>query len=214
MSISPQDVERIVFRSLRTAYEKDRGSWTAPPNIIYVTEVTGCLRRSWYIRTMAGPLSDEKIVILLLGDDVHYLINSQFPLGEGEKSFEREYREVTVKGRVDRIAGDYIFEFKTASSIPREPRDHHVDQMQLYFWLTDKNKGFLVYVSKTTGQVKAFQIQRDDERIKGLLQRVVLLSDSLKQAVPPEPEKGWLCDYCEFKEYCPVFREAVQNPPS
>ncbi|AKG38736.1 MAG: PD-(D/E)XK nuclease family protein [Infirmifilum sp.] len=211
MSLTPQDVERIVFRSLRTAYEKDRGSWTAPPNVIYVTEVTGCLLRSWYMRTMAGPISDEKIVILLLGDDVHYLINSQFPLGEGEKSFEREYKGVTIKGRVDRIAGELIFEFKTASNIPREPREHHVDQMQLYFWLAEKNKGFLVYVSKTTGQVKAFPIIRDEQRIQTLLERAESLSNSLRLAVPPAPEKGWLCEYCEFRDRCIGFRE--EGPP-
>ncbi|MGC9107972.1 MAG: PD-(D/E)XK nuclease family protein [Infirmifilum sp.] len=211
MSLTPQDVERIVFRSLRTAYEKDRGSWTAPPDVIYVTEVTGCLLRSWYMRTMAGPISDEKIVILLLGDDVHYLINSQFPLGEGEKSFEREYKGVTIKGRVDRIAGELIFEFKTASNIPREPREHHVDQMQLYFWLAEKNKGFLVYVSKTTGQVKAFPIIRDEQRIQTLLGRAESLSNSLRLAVPPAPEKGWLCEYCEFRDRCIGFRE--EGPP-
>ncbi|MGB9785991.1 MAG: PD-(D/E)XK nuclease family protein [Infirmifilum uzonense] len=211
MSLTPQDVERIVFRSLRTAYEKDRGSWTAPPDVIYVTEVTGCLLRSWYMRTMAGPISDEKIVILLLGDDVHYLINSQFPLGEGEKSFEREYKGVTIKGRVDRIAGELIFEFKTASNIPREPREHHVDQMQLYFWLAEKNKGFLVYVSKTTGQVKAFPIIRDEQRIQTLLERAESLSNSLRLAVPPAPEKGWLCEYCEFRDRCIGFRE--EGPP-
>lgn len=214
MSITAQDVERIVFRSLRTAYEKDKGSWTAPPDVVYVTEVTSCLLRSWYIRTMAGPISDEKIVILLLGDDVHYLINSQFPLGEGEKSFEKEHQGVTLKGRVDRIAGELIFEFKTASSIPREPREHHVDQMQLYFWLTEKNKGFLVYVSKTTGQVKAFQINRDEKKIQSLLERAIRLSDSLKQAVPPPPEKGWLCDYCEFRDQCPAFKQDSQIQPA
>lgn len=214
MSITAQDVERIVFRALRTAYEKDRGSWTAPPDVIYVTEVTSCLLRSWYIRTMAGPISDEKIVILLLGDDVHYLINSQFPLGEGEKSFEREYQGVTIKGRVDRIAGDLIFEFKTSSSIPREPREHHLDQMQLYFWLADKSKGYLVYVSKTTGQVKAFPVTRDEERVNSLLERALRLSNSLRQAVPPPPEKGWLCDYCEFRENCLAFKQDSRNQTS
>ncbi|PLJ78100.1 PD-(D/E)XK nuclease family protein [Infirmifilum sp. SLHALR2] len=206
MSLTPQDVERIVYRSLRTAYEKDRDVWTAPPEVVYVTEVTGCLRRSWYIRAMGGPLPDEKIVILLLGDDVHLLINSEFPLGEGEKSFEKEFQGVRLRGRVDRIAGETIFEFKTASAIPREPREHHVDQMQLYFWLTDRSRGFIVYVSKTTGQVKAFPVARDEERIKFLLDRAIRLSQSLKQGNPPDPEKGWLCDYCEFREACPLFR--------
>ncbi len=208
MSLTAQDVERIVYRALRTAYEKDRGPWTAPPDVVHVTELTGCLRRSWYIRAMGGPLPDEKVVILLLGDDVHFLINSQFPLGEGEKSFEKEFQGVKIRGRVDRIAGETIFEFKTASSIPREPRDHHVDQMQLYFWLADRAKGFIVYVSKTTGQVKAFPVSRDEDRIKRLLERAIKLSDSLRQGAPPDPEKGWLCDYCEFRESCPAIKES------
>jgi len=204
VSLDTKDVERIVYRSLRAAWEKDRGGGIAPPSLIYVTELTQCLLKSWYNRAMGVPPSDEKIVVLLLGDDVHYLINSQFPLGEGEKSFEKEYNGVRIRGRVDRIVGSTILEFKTTSRIPTEPLSHHVDQMQLYFWLTDTEKGFLVYVAKTNGKVRVFEVFRDDEKIKELLEKAVKLSESLKKGEPPEPENSWLCDYCEYKSQCPL----------
>lgn len=203
--MTTEDIRKIVYRSLRAAWEKDRGGGVAPPNLIYVTELTQCLRKSWYARAMGIPPADEKIVVLLLGDDVHYLINSQFPLGEGEKSFEKEYNGVRVRGRVDRIVGSTILEFKTISRLPQEPLPHHVEQMQLYFWLSDSSKGFLVYVAKTNGGIRVFEVERDEETIKMLLEKAVMLSDSLKKGEPPDPEKSWLCDYCEFRAQCPLF---------
>jgi len=208
VDITPELVEGMVYNAFRKVWEKNRWVFTPPPNRVYVTEITQCPLRAWLSRTVGGALSREKIVILLLGDDVHYLLQDKFPLGEGEKSFEKQHGGVTIVGRVDRMMGDVLLEFKTASRIPKQPLSHHVDQMQLYFWLTGKERGFIVYVAKTNGQVKAYEVRRDEERIARLLEKAVSLSKSLADGKPPMPvlEEGeeWQCRYCEFTDYCPL----------
>jgi len=202
VGITASDVEKAVYRAFRSAWERDRGASVAPPDVVRVTEIVQCLLKSWLERVHGYSPSERKLVVLVLGDDVHYLMNSQFPLGEGELSLEKEYRGVRVRGRADRVLGDALVEFKTASRIPNAPLDHHVDQLQLYFWLSDRERGFLVYVSKMSGEVRAFEVRRDEERVKSLLERAVELSRCLKNGVRPRPEPGWLCKFCEYREEC------------
>lgn len=200
--VTSSDVEKAVYRAFRSAWEEERGTGIAPPNVVRVTELVQCLLKSWLERVHGYLPSDKKLVVLVLGDDVHYLMNARFPLGEGEVRVEREYRGVKIRGRVDRILGDAILEFKTASRVPLSPLNHHVDQLQLYLWLTGKEKGFVVYVSKVNGDVRAFEVVRDEERISELLDRALTLSKCLKEGVRPKAEPGWLCKFCEYKNKC------------
>ncbi len=218
--ITPQLIEEMVYNAFRRVWEKNRWVFTPPHNRIYVTEVTQCPLKAWLNRTIGGPTSKEKMVVLILGDDVHYLLQNEFPLGLAEKSYEKKYGDITIVGRVDREMGDVLLEFKTASRIPGKALSHHVDQMQLYFWLTGKERGFIVYVAKTNGQVKAFEVRRDEERISELLERAAELSRSLAKGKPPLPrlseEEKWQCRYCEFTDYCPLAqgRGSASAPPA
>ncbi len=210
LDISEELVEKMVYNAFRKVWEENKWTGTPPPSKVYVTEITQCPLKAWLARAIGENIREEKMIILLLGDDVHYIMQDNFPLGEGEKRFEKEYNGVTIVGRVDRLMGDIILEFKTAAGIPKEPRSHHVDQMQLYFWLSGKERGFIVYVSKTNGKVKAFEVKRDEERIRSLLDKAVRLSESLSSSTPPEPHldesEKWQCRYCEFTDYCPYLR--------
>ena len=208
--INEKYIEKMIYRVFRASYEEDKGGYLAPPDLIYVTDVSQCLLKSWFNRAFGEPPSDEKVVILVLGDDVHYLLNEKFPVGKGEESAERSINGVRIRGRADRVFSESIIEFKTATFIPSKPRDHHVLQLQLYLWLFDKKYGFIAYVSKRDGKVKAFKVSRDEDIIKKLLDRAIILSKHLKEGTMPEPEKGWLCDYCEYKSWCPVHRDEDQ----
>ncbi|RLE90223.1 MAG: hypothetical protein DRJ55_01050 [Thermoprotei archaeon] len=201
-SVDENHIERMVHRAFRSVWEEDRGGRITPPNLIYVTDVAQCLLKSWYQRTIGEPPSNEKIVILVLGDDVHYILSERFPIGEGEQSATKEYEGVLIRGRADRVLADSILEFKTVTRIPKAPYEHHVDQAQLYLWLFEKEKAYLIYVSKTDGKVKAFRVDKDQKRINELLEKAKQLSQSLKLGLRPAPEPGWLCKYCEYASIC------------
>ncbi len=196
-------IKKMVYTSFRRAWEEDRGGPPPSPHEVYVTEVTQCLLKSWFQRTMGEKPDGEKAVVLVLGDDVHFLMRDYFPIGDGEVTAERELENgVKLRGRVDRLLEETIIEFKTVSRAPDKPLSHHVDQVQLYMWLFGRLNAHIVYVTKTNGEVRVFKVDRDEERIKELLERAKRLSDSLKSGKPPDPEPGWLCKYCEFTSIC------------
>ncbi|HDI74370.1 MAG: hypothetical protein DRJ52_01260 [Thermoprotei archaeon] len=205
--ISGELLEKIVYTSFRRAWEEDRGGFPPPSDIVYVTEITQCLRKSWYRRTLAEPPSDNKVVLMVMGDGAHFLLKESFPLGAGEELVEREYEGVKIRGRVDRLLEDSLIEFKTVSRIPKQPYDSHVAQSQLYMWLFNKPKAYIVYVSRSDGRVKAYEIARDEEAIASLLQRVKKFSDALKKGAIPEPEQSKLCEYCEYLNICSAREE-------
>lgn len=205
MSLSEREVEELTKRALRDAYFSEREVVkSAPTNVVYPTELNQCLRKSWYERAVAEPPPPERLVLFLLGEKLHDVAEEYFPIGTGEKIFEKTVEGVVIRGRLDRELPSCLVEFKSTTNIPESPRPYHVDQAQLYMWLTEKDLAFIVYVSKNTGEVKAFQVQRDEKRIEELLKRAVDYSGHLKTGVPPQPEPGFLCKYCDYAQLCPA----------
>ncbi len=208
MSLNVELLRRIVYSSFRRAWEEDHQSLNLPPTTICVTEISQCLLKSWFERTIRVPPSENKIILMVLGDSTHYLMKDYFPLGKGENFGEKLLNnEIKIVGRADRVLEKYIIEFKTVSRIPDNPYETHINQVQLYLWLFEKEKAFIVYVSRTNGNVKIFEIMRDDSKVKELLERAKILAKSLKEGVVPKPEESVLCNFCEYKELCKEFRE-------
>jgi len=204
-------LKKIVYASFRRAWEEDRGGFPPPSDTIYVTEVSQCLLKSWFQRTVAEPPSDNKIILMVMGDSAHYLMKDYFPLGSGEMGVEKTIDGVKIKGRADRVGEDFIIEFKTVSYIPKSPYEAHIKQAQLYLWLFEKNIAFIIYVSRANGEINIFRIERDDKLIKELLDRAKILSSYLKRGVMPKPEKSNLCNYCEYIDLCPLKKMGESN---
>jgi len=205
--IDEELVVRIVYAGFRRAWEEERWGGRTDPSTIFVTDVTQCLLKSWYQRVLDYSPSDEKVALLVMGDDVHYLMREILGVGEGELGLEKELGDgVKLRGRVDRVLGDCVLEFKTVSRAPEKPYDNHIKQIQLYMWLADKGEGFIVYVSRADGRVKAFRVLREDEVVAEMAERARRLSESLRQGIPPEPEPSKLCKYCEYNTLCPALK--------
>jgi len=202
-SLTSDLLRRIVYSSFRRAWEEDHQSRASSPTTVYVTEVCQCLLRSWYNRTLKSPPSDNKVVLMVIGDSAHYLMKDYFPLGAGEHHAERDIGGgVRLVGRADRVLEDAVVEFKTVSRAPDKPYDMHVSQVQLYMWLFDKSRAFIAYVSRLNGEVKIFEVGRDDAAISRLLERARSFARCLVSGVVPEAEENPLCAYCEYRELC------------
>ncbi len=142
---------------------------------------------------------------MMIGEAIHQLLGAHFPIGAGEQEYAKKHGDVEIRGRVDRILGDTIIEFKTTADLPRKgpaARLRHVDQLQLYFWLTGLSRGILVYISRLTGRVKSFAVYRDEERISTLLERATIYAKHLREGTIPDAEEGPLCKYCPFRQDC------------
>jgi len=201
-------LKKIVYSSFRRAWEEDHQRNVSSPNTIYVTEVCQCLLRSWFNRTLKAPPSDNKVVLMVMGDSAHYIMKDYFPLGEGERTSEKLIDgTIRVIGRADRVLEDVVIEFKTVSRIPESPYNVHVNQVQLYMWLFDKNRALLTYVSRASGDIKTFEILRDDEIISKLIEKIRMFADCLRDGKIPEAEENPLCTFCEYRELCTSYRE-------
>lgn len=184
-----QIVARLFESKIAEKIEKYRNR---DENVIWVSELVQCkqkaeLSKQFYILDIIEPR-------FVLGDLVH--VGMQEFLGiyynaETEVEFEKDLENYTISGRVDAIIGDTVIEIKYCSDLyENQPYEHHVQQLKLYLWLTEKEKGKLIYISPK--RIVEFDVEgkpSDDE--------VLMLIDTWKS-----PRYEWECSYCPFAKIC------------
>lgn len=130
------------------------------------------------------------------------------------KQFLDEDEGVFVKGRCDAIDTEgNIYDYKITgglSYLNGSPRPKDVDQLQVYLELFDKEKGYLVYVSRSLNYVKGsvsksqpievvqFEVERDRERFNTLRDKALDVYRELSSMV--ESVKGVDIDLNDFGE--------------
>jgi len=180
---------------------------------IHVSEVTHCLRKSYYSRKYGdmktlSHLSDTKCVILGLGVATHLTIlrelqNYGFVIEpEVRYLIESGDEKFYLVGRPDAVGEDTVIELKTVSRIPDAPYEHHVLQLQAYLNMLNYSVGYLVYISKTDGRIQIFDMNRSESIFKIIKERAVRLWNAIKKQELPEAERDYLCRYCEFWSKC------------
>lgn len=119
-----------------------------------------------------------------------------------------------IRGRADAIFSDgrdlYVLDIKSMNSLIfknlNQPKEEHINQIQLYLHYLDPKKGILLYVNKDTQDLKEFMVSYDAERVHSLLKELSELktkidSNIIPPRIPVWPE-NWQCQYCQFKEIC------------
>jgi len=173
---------------------------------VYVTELTGCVRRSWYKRRYGYRVTRDMIVGTAIHSDVllrvALLMERSYDVVAVEKKVEKllnvNGNDIWLVGRVDLYIADKerniktFVEFKTSEWIFEE----HVEQGNIYSVMLDVDKFYICYMPKSdTVKCKEFERTWTEsdiiERIKQLL----------SNAEPPRREGVW-CSYCEFKNLC------------
>jgi len=92
--------------------------------------------------------------------------------------------------------------------IAKTPLVEHVQQVNLYlFYFPEKiEQAILLYKCKDTSRLKDYIIERDDDLIQSLLEKIDKIDRLVAQKRLADPEfiKGidWQCDYCQFEEHC------------
>ena len=198
--ITAYDVHRWLLEAVRA-----RSRVSLDSRVIHVTEVTQCLRRSYFLRTRLVQLSPAN-ALRLIGDEVHKALQEVLK----RYGYEVEFRvaidagDVKLVGHVDAYhpKGKYIIEFKTVAKIPKSPYPNHLMQTQAYIALTYSRTGFIAYIARDNGDVKVFKVRPNKQTLRKLILRARELSKALTKGGPPRPEKSPLCNQCEFKYLC------------
>ena len=178
-------------------------------NVIHVSEVTGCLRKSWYARKFPVKTIDTVNIIMSIGNGVHSLLQ-EYLASEGWKSevrVEWNFRKFRLVGHIDLYhpENNIVIELKTTSKKPKEPYPSHLMQLNAYLRMISADKGYIVYVSRD-GHVKVFQHSFSKQLWSQTIKRAFRLWHALKENNPPDPEPSPLCNYCSFKWRC-IFQK-------
>jgi CRISPR/Cas system-associated exonuclease Cas4 (RecB family) len=141
--------------------------------------------------------------------------------------FELEWRG--IRGQIDEYDDElgYIIEKKTTKDIPKTPYEHHVKQVLYYMVLLRENgykvnKAEILYIARDG--VESFDIdltpyfadtkgglsEYDKLRLE-MLDKADKLRKFIKDKVLPPREIGWVCDYCDYRNYCFLYGDYIEE---
>lgn len=203
-------ISEAINSSLRREGEK-------PTIGVYRPSLLGaCLLRQWLIYNRGLPISEEKAGMFKIGELFHGF------LGNALRASEIEVLEVEapiqvlvpfkngpvwINGKADaliKIDGEkYVVEVKSIRRLPKQPLNHHVDQMHFYLAALNCKNGFIIYLEKSALGHAVHPVKFQVEIFNGLIGRAQRLHEALVKNERPKPDaQHWECKFCEFKEEC------------
>ena len=166
------------------------------PEWVMPTELATCLRRSWYARKKGRNIIGESAVYGIVIHNTVQDIAKRFNC-EIEKEVEGEVAGIHVRGRADLVCEDSVIEIKTTTVHDQR----HYFQLVIYAALLKKEKAYMLYVDRNTGNITFFQVDISFilpfavERLKTYYKTVV------ENKLPPK-EYSQACKYCVYKTLC------------
>ena len=180
---------------------------------VYVTELIGCVRRSWYKRRYGYRATRDMIAGIAVHSDVllraALLFEGSYDVVTVEKKVEKLFdvngSGVWLAGRLDLYIADRekdirtFIEFKTSEWIFEE----YVEQGNIYAVMLDMDKFYICYMPKSdTVKCKEFERTWTEKEVVERIQQL------LSESEPPRREGYW-CNYCEFRNMCKKNRTLV-----
>ena len=178
---------------------------------IQVTDLTQCLRKSYFIKKEQNKF-DEPSVTLIVGILLHDIILRELETFlDGNKEiltvhvipYGNEY--IKLYAMCDFLAKDYVLELKTCFKPPEKPVDRHIEQVNAYLHIFNREKGYIVYLSRNDLKLNVFEITKNKEMWNNTISRAIRLHEALERNEAPEPEPSVLCKYCVFKHKCNIL---------
>ena len=226
VAVDDKAVESLVSGAFTSFGQDHRGRY---PNELWVTHLTGCMRRAFFsIRFNADPVRSGDAI---LGRILHYvskevldphlakLLGDDFVL-EWEKDVSYQFETPDgdpwlIKGRADLVVYDpngnayEVWEFKfTSHERFNQAIPIYVGQANAYAVMSGAHFARLVLVNRNTFAVRSISMSADESGFKHLVERAQNLVDCLrKDTVPVGPELDWECKFCPFSLICVKARE-------
>lgn len=140
---------------------------------------------------LLGEALDEFIKALVLNKKEMLFADLETTSGEFTKDITFKESKITLIGKPDIVLKDIVIEIKYSRNIEDKPLDHHINQLKLYMFLTDKSKGILIYFTPQGLREYVFDEVISEEFVRELL------------ATWASPRYEWECQYCNFRNICP-----------
>jgi len=177
---------------------------------IHVTDLTTCLRRSYYIKKHGFPMNEKLAYWLLFGQVIHDMVEkeiAEYYNGKAEMQGYIKWDNVKVHATCDVLTDQYVIEIKTCNRIPYKPYDNHREQLNAYLHIFNRQIGKLVYISRSQLQSHVFTIQPEYTLFVETMQKAVVLDQALKNNKPPRcnlslDQRKFYCRDCPYKDKC------------
>ncbi|RKX63685.1 MAG: hypothetical protein DRP42_07325 [Tenericutes bacterium] len=195
---------------------------------ISVTEICTCLRKSYYVRKkysvdLKRMFSFSYLYLIQrVGESVHKVIQEIFGFSEVEKTIISE--KYQVKGRVDAISNNVLYEIKTVDSVKfdskKKPTDFY-NQANVYAYILNNEYNYdistinIVCVSRNLKEVFPYDFTVNRKAAEAILTRAMILKSCLENENIPDPYGASKkeCDYCNYRNYCQQHKcEKVLQP--
>ena len=132
-----------------------------------------------------------------------------FTFGDNEFHVEVEEEGIKIRGRIDHIDDNCIWELKTVKNLYyyiEKPDSNHVKQIMIYLHAFKRDKGRIVYIEKNTLQIIEHEINYDNNIFKDIMAQFTEVHKCLVEKKLPEKLKDYpnnfKCQVCDFKEKC------------
>ena len=165
---------------------------------IHASEVTRCLRRSFYDR-----LDGQEPELSRFSD----LLGGMFrKLEYGSKPAQYSLDNLKLEGQADMIADDIVMIFKSVRVFPDDPFAKDLLYMNACMWIYDKIDGGIIYINNK-GKETSFSITRDKKMFEETVRRVRTFEALLKEKKTPLVEPSIECSTCQYYERCFVHKK-------
>lgn len=186
--------------------------------VYYPSLLPSCLLRQYLIYSEGYTVGLEKSGVFKIGELFHGFLMNALKSSDAHVEVEKNVvlavkrgdHWIKISGRVDAVLsiGDerLVLEIKSIASLPENPLEHHVVQIQPYLLALNASKGLIVYLEKKKLSWRIFETPFESKLFDRLVERAGILHEHLMLKRPPKPERSWECRYCEFEEKCRSVR--------
>jgi len=114
--------------------------------------------------------------------------------------------EITLIGHYDikiKENNQYkLIDVKSCSKIPEYLYNTYPPQINVYFLMTNINKGYFTFIEKNRLITRDFEIEKDSYIINETIEKFKTVHEYLIEKKLPEPCPDFYCRFCQFKNYC------------
>lgn len=175
-------------------------------NKLSVTELIGCLRKSWFDRKAPEPKQFKTRFAFWRGNLMDREITSLYPRNQVRVTHRVRGTPIIVAGRIDFIDDDgAVADLKTTDGmffIKRDgAKDTNVKQVLFYAYYEGVNKARLYYMSMGEWEQVDVDASNDkqEKNLNEIESNAKILYDALLSGKPPEFQDGYNTSYWECK---------------
>jgi CRISPR-associated exonuclease Cas4 len=180
------DVKERLSHDIKPETEKDN-------KIIHFSEVTRCLRRSYFDRV--DPLEQRGLRF----SDLFRELMKKMPYGSVHGEFSLD--NIKLKIYADMIVDDVIIIFRPVSKPPEKLIPSDALYLNACLWILKKTDGIILYFAENGDEV-SFSLIQENKMFEESIRRVRILNNLLEEKKIPVLEPSSECITCQYYERC------------